>query len=1059
MQQLTKIKINHKVGYKNSEGEIVIQPQYDDGQFTFSIYASVVKEGKCGVIDTNGDIVIPFEYEEAYHLFDCLFAVRRQENNNKWLFGVINTQGKIIVPFEYEYINHLGKYIQCVKTAISRKKYTRKDEPMDMDGHIYDYSPKTYRTYSFFQEKTDTTYDIWFNEYGEQIYAGIAKKSVGDYLIIGTNKLGMIDYTGKVIMPCCYLNIYGRGQNRFVVCKKNEKGELLWGVMNNKNEAIINIEYQYIDINDVQIGCFFKCFNYCNLEQEWYNNEFHYKILSSKEELWINYDGIKIYTGNGKILSDDYLAVCSNGKWGVITQKGEKIVNFLYDDIDIIQGKFVVANDKKVGMLNDKGCVVISLSYNCIENVAVKNTKDCISGLTGQYGKSFVFDTTQTQSFFYHKKISVNKTINISAHKEDYALEKFFILTADLYSELFTMDKGIVPQSRFDEIRILNNNSFAVYYQEGWGVFVEDKLVIPCEYDKILFEGGNVVLLNKGDLWGAKSILQEPSMEVNVPIKFKEITILNAQQNLFGVKQERREYDNSTIEEYTIVNRQGETYEQMSYFSNLDRQCVLFDSNYNRILASKNGKYGFVSSKGYIAIPFQYDSILIREDGLFDVRVNKSWGVIDISGKEIVGIKYSEAIPLKYNNVIVKNVATNRYGILAEDGTEKVPSIYGHLMIKNDLIFFGYNGIEGKYTNNFFSSVNGAIWGVMDKTGKVIIDASYDCFKIQNEYILAGRNGHILYEDHNGTDYGYYYSGVYDIYTHSGVFLFGGCTEFIYDNANDIYILFLGGEWTSYSDLIDEYNNIYYKGFKFQRGIGLWLFLDKKFKCIIRNKKGIQFTLKKGFTTKIDIKKVDNKKLYVYNLPIDIMAKGFSHTEKNCIIVADSNNNSRNYAAINITTGEQTPFYSTIEHISDSIFFFLENGKVGIRDYKRAIETACLFITYPVNDFCFVAKEIDATHSCLILRSIKDIEFQLFAIKNMETRELIDNALRGRLVIKYDGNDNKIEKIILPKRDIFDRSFTELVSPKESFVLFQQDSKKYWFSADYRMNNRDTEVV
>ena len=51
------------------------------------------------------------------------------------------------------------------------------------------------------------------------------------------------------------------------------------------------------------------------------------------------------------------------------------------------------------------------------------------------------------------------------------------------------------------------------------------------------------------------------------------------------------------------------------------------------------------------------------------------------------------------------------------------------------------------------------------------------------------------------------------------------------------------------------------------------------------------------------------------------MAKGFSHFEENALVISDYNvedgdSSARNYSAIEISSGKQTPFYSKIQFIN-----------------------------------------------------------------------------------------------------------------------------------------------
>ena len=716
MAQLEKIEVNYKIGYKDKSGNIVIEPIYDDGQLFVgsdlskdgALYASVLKDGKCGVINQDGNVIVPFMYEEAYHLVDNLFAVRKKAEGTDWSFGVIDDRGIIIIPFEYKLIRHNHNFVQCFVSASSKRKYTHRY--MDTSGRVYEYQPHIGD-------------EVWYNTLGEPIYKGEGITSTDDYLIVKKNdKLGVVDSVGKFIIQCLYTEIYCTAKDRFVVRRDNESS-WQFGVIDNCQNVIIGFDYKYISHEN---SAFYECFQDAQCELK------HISFSSSQNEysnfsepIWYNEKGIKVFEGKAKILSDLFLAISSNDKWGVVSQANKRIVNFLYDGISIIQDKLIVAKDSKIGVLDADGGILITPSYNKIECATIDD--ETYGGvysplIYGKYNKECVFDTEEKYKLL-RIEISYNKSHNryhISiANDSKFDFEKLFILFGESYCELFSVKDGIIANSRYEEIRKLTNISFAVKRNNKWGVFRGDvsELIIPCEHDRIIFEGGHVVLLNNGDLWGAKTIVLQshilyPILKADVPIKYKEIKILDSAETLFGVKIERPKYDDSIIEEYTIVDKVGEIFDELSEISNLDRQCEIFDYNFDRILASQNGKYGFISSKGYVTIPFQFDSIEKREDGCFDVEINEAWGVLDISGREIVGIKYSNKIPLTFANTIVQNALTGRYGVLSEYGSERVPSIYEHLMIEDNLIFFGYNGYEADSNGgSFFSNVECATWG------------------------------------------------------------------------------------------------------------------------------------------------------------------------------------------------------------------------------------------------------------------------------------------------------------------------------------------------------------
>ena len=64
---------------------------------------------------------------------------------------------------------------------------------------------------------------------------------------------------------------------------------------------------------------------------------------------------------------------------------------------------------------------------------------------------------------------------------------------------------------------------------------------------------------------------------------------------------------------------------------------------------------------------------------------------------------------------------------------------------------------------------------------------------------------------------------------------------------------------------------------------------------------------------------------------------------------------------------------------------------------------------------------------------------------------LIDNVAYGRLKIGHEDGEANIEKVILPKHDIFDESFSCKVSKKQSDFFCSRFKDIYWFATDYRM--------
>ena len=1093
MARLERFEQDNRIGYKDENGKVVIKVIYDDGPMCFGVhsknktpYACVAKFLSCGVIDEMGNEIIPLEYEEIIPLFDNLFAVRRKAENDQWNFGVIDGKGNILIPFNYKYIANKGEYIECFRTAKSSRYYISSPQLMDKDGRVFSY-------YDYQDSE-------WFNHLGEIIYKGDGKVENHGFLIIKEDTgLGVIDSYGSIIIPTKFKEIHCIREDRFVLRLDSEES-WRFGVMDNKGNVIIPFDYKFISF---QSDAFYECYKECTCEDCISSSNY----TDKNEVAWHNRNGELVCTQKSKIISDEFLAVqSSNDKWGVFNQSLQRIVNFIYDNVTCIQDRIIVLKDECVGILNNKGSIIINPSYLSIECVTPeKNSK---------------FDTSNDN----YRNILVDPIINFSSYSlpftilstgiEKFNFDSYFIVSTNEYSELFSIKEGILANSRFEEIRQLTDVSFAVRKNDKWGVYRVDisNLIIECDYDRIVFEGRHVVLLQKDGLWGAKTItisrlhqvnffkniLEKEGLqgikkaidtipdfkfdyEVDIPTNYEEIKILDSSELLFGVKTEGYEYDfRNTIKGYTIIDNKGLIYREMHKFNNLTSQFSIFNSNLDRILTSNEyNKWGFISVDGYIAIPFQYDVVELRDDGFFNVCIGNTWGVLDISGKEIVGIKYTEMIPNEWTQSVIQNVQGGRFGVLSNDGSELVPSIYEYLMVKDGFIFYTHHCDIYKDKSSFFCRTDGyscVPWGVMDLNGRIIIKPEYYCYKVQDGFLLAGRDGRMLRDDYV-ENYYYNYNGVYDLYSPTGDFIFGGFSEFYYDKKYDVYIFYLGGEWTDYYETTDElgYKDTHVP--QYEHGNGLWLFLDKNFMSILRDENGNQLSFKKARVTELvkeytkekrhsffytanqrisylRISKVEieyqeeNTKSKKYNIPISVMADGFRPIEKNKLIIRKKNG----FSAVDIETGQQTPSFDEIKFISENLYFFGEMNKIGIRDNTTVITPAKYrFCTCPVEGFFFAAEDLDKKNSRLSLLSVYDKSLQIIAIDNIETKDLIDKTTSGGLYIYFNSPSHQVKDIIVPKLNLFDESFVELVSQFESGYRCKKFYNIYWYSSDYRL--------
>ena len=109
---------NNKWGYKDSNGNIVIQPIFDYAWDFFGEFAKVKKESwgnyKYGLINFQGDIVLPIEYYSIEPFCEGMARIT-QESWGNYRYGFINDQGNLVIPIKYDYAESFSNGLAKVK--------------------------------------------------------------------------------------------------------------------------------------------------------------------------------------------------------------------------------------------------------------------------------------------------------------------------------------------------------------------------------------------------------------------------------------------------------------------------------------------------------------------------------------------------------------------------------------------------------------------------------------------------------------------------------------------------------------------------------------------------------------------------------------------------------------------------------------------------------------------------------------------------------------------------------------------------------------------------------
>lgn len=355
---LTRVNRNKKWGYINTRGVEVIDCVYDDATEFAENTAKVLRNGRFYCInsrgqDTSGCDETWRDWEKAEYASSCfngLTTVQREHT-----YGVINTKNEVVIPVMYDNLHCIGGYDgqNYFLQGYFRVRRQGKFGIIDTGGKeilpcIYDMIDdfKTDKGLSVIEinEKFGLV-DKSFRILLPCVYEGLDHFTLEEQVIFIENNLrGIMDYNGRVLLKPQYDEI-NRAHNGWMQVKKRN----LYGIIDTTGKEIIPIKYP-------QLGSRF------------YNG---YLIAGSKKKSgFIDSTGTIvipfIYDEVGNF-EQPVAAVKKNGAYGFIDRSGKEAAPFVYERVNgswRVDSTMMVWQDGKIGFVDASGRRVIPCIYD-----------------------------------------------------------------------------------------------------------------------------------------------------------------------------------------------------------------------------------------------------------------------------------------------------------------------------------------------------------------------------------------------------------------------------------------------------------------------------------------------------------------------------------------------------------------------------------------------------------------------------------------------------------------------------------------------------------------------
>lgn len=519
-----KLRDNKKYGIIDRDGNIIIEPQYEDiiipnPTKDVFIYTNKIDgentEWKA-INEKNEEILSEYNNVEAIKINEISSNVPYEKSVLKYkqnnLYGLIDYSGSKKLQAEYEEIENIDYkegYLKIKKDglygiATIEGKIIVKPEYYDLMADGYYNKESKYSKAGFIVEtKSDEGYKYgYINTKGKKVletnYNDIMRiASIDDeksaYIITSLNgKYGLIK-DGKEILSNEYDNLeYNENIKELVITKDNKQG-----VSTIDGKILLQPEYDYINIGGDYINA-----------------------TKGEEKTVFDVDGNKIdtqFNSHVKVSNNYSVVIEKEGNYNIADSSNNTLLKDKYIYIEYYKNDlFIATKDAKSGIINANGNIVVPIKYSTIQKI---EDTDLLMATTVDDQKIDLINASGTI-------IDGSKGGNIIKENNYLKLVSENDVRYFDYNGNEKTYKDLVPENK---IYASNKNG-------KWG-FVDSNgnLVVNYEYDMVTEENGNAAGIKKDGKWGiidtSGNIVLEPQYSIpwdNVKFLSKYYEVDNA---------------------------------------------------------------------------------------------------------------------------------------------------------------------------------------------------------------------------------------------------------------------------------------------------------------------------------------------------------------------------------------------------------------------------------------------------------------------------------------------------------------------------------------------------
>lgn len=684
---------NGKSGMINENGEWVIPPKYKKISFVFGRYLQIEDQGLKTFADSWGQFLLPLVYEDVRVLNRHLFDVKK---NEKW--GIYDVKkAKIIIPFEYEQFDYCSGCGQKPEYL-----YAKKDEKWG----VINFKNEVLAPFNYKHQHVNMRSDEWvaaFRKNGEQVVFNLPQQK----------EFASPEYKNLEI------------KNGHLIASKATKSsdeEALFGLINRNGEQIVPFEYT------------------------------------------------AIYNPYSNFQSGAYFSVEKDNKYGIIDTLGNVIIPPTYkNQLRVRSDYFISKKGDKLGLLDKQNKKLLPNSYDWIDLSEIRTSPEKSASIfktrtNGKYG-FYVPQTRKTVPPQYDR-------VEFFNDRQDYRFKEKPVgligLEKDGKDQLYLLHSDKIIPGDYAKIELQAHHK-VILSKENYGVqgvydLEKEQLIIPIKYNHIrVFNQKYQLIRVEKETENHQTLVGLFNAEGNevLPVSYTYIEQLN--DTYFVLEQKEKEYvlfntKTNTQESlpFTEISKDADDWlltvkkNGKTYLFDYKKQKLLLKEGYSSIQPLKNGnylvtqqevnqfKFGYANAEGKLIVPVTYDS---QEGDYLEKFQNENYLPLfkkdSVTGKILKGFANLEGeivVPARFQNVFIEKsengfltMLNHRYGIITIEGKEILPPKFD-IYLNQPLNLYDE-------TSNFSFPVafkKKGLWHFIDENGKLlpiktkeIIDVQY----------------------------------------------------------------------------------------------------------------------------------------------------------------------------------------------------------------------------------------------------------------------------------------------------------------------------------------------